>query len=214
MKTNIVSAICFLAFVLSGLAVAASSRFRPGWNSRRSINVFLFVSLLVSFAAGLTQHNMWPFSSWPVLAMPMPAFTRDLPTLRIVAVDAMGNEYDIDYRAWKPLALEELTSWMKSNFFQLDPIARDRAGSYLLDCANRAREQGLSPAGLAYPNRWLGPLTAPTHLLHPAIWSRSESVPRNSFIGLRIYKESWDLEERLHDPTRVTRELAYEYAHR
>lgn len=214
MKTNIASTICFLFFVGSGLVVAARHRFRRGWNRRRSINAFLFVSLLVSFAAGLTQRNMWPFSSWPVLAMPLPASTRDLPTPRIVGVDAKGNEYDIDYRAWKPLSLEELTSWLRGHFFQLDPLARDRVGSYLLDCANRAREQALSPAGLAYPNRWLGPLTAPTHMLHPHIWSHLESVPRNSFVGLRIYEESWDLEGRLRDPASVTSVLAYAYMRR
>lgn len=214
MKTNIASAICFVAFVLSGLAVTASRRFRPEWNRHRAINAFLLVSMLVSFAAGLTQHNMWPFSSWPVLAMKFPASTRDLPTPRIVSTDAKGNEYDIDYRAWQPLSPEELISWLNTSFFQLDPMARDRVGSYLLDGANRARERALSPTGLAYPNRWLGPLTAPTHMLHPALWSHSENVPPNSFVGLRIYEESWDLDERLRDPARVTRVLVYEYMRR
>ena len=145
--------------------------------------------------------------------MPVPATTRDLPTPRIMGVDADGQEYDIDYRAWQPLSLEELISWLNFDFFRLEPSARDRVGRYFLDSANHAREQALSPDGLAYPNRWLGPFTAPTHMLHPPMWSSRGSVPRNSFAGIKIYEESWDLEERWGDPTRVTRTLAYEYPH-
>ena len=123
-------------------------------------------------------------------------------------------EYDIDYRAWRPLSLEELTSWPNLHFFQLDPEAQDRVGKYFLDRSERAREEALSPSGLAYPNRWLGPLTAPTHLLHPAIWSQTGRVPRNSFVGLRIYEESWDLGALRRDPAQVKRLLVYEYPHR
>ena len=212
MKTNIIAMICFLGFVACGLVVSAGGRFLRGEARRPLINVFLVYVVIVSFAAGLTQHNLWPFSSWPVLAMPQPS--TNSPTPRFMGADLAGNEYDIDYRAWRPLSLEELISWLKLNFFQLDPAARDRAGSYLLDCANRAREQALSPAGLAYPNRWLGPLTAPTHMLHPAIWSHAENVPRNSFTQLRIYEESWDTEARRRDPAKFRRVLTYEYVQR
>jgi hypothetical protein len=211
-KTNIASTICFVGFVVCGLLVSASGRFLRGEARRQLTNAFLVYVLIVSFSAGLTQHNLWPFSSWPVLAMPQPA--TNSPTPRIVAADWEGNEYDIDYRAWRPLSLEELVSWLKLHFFELDPAARDRAGSYLLPRANYAREQALSPGGLAYPNRWLGPLTAPTHMLHPAIWSHPESVPRNSFSKLRIYEESWDTEARRRDPAKFTRVLIYEYVRR
>jgi hypothetical protein len=109
------------------------------------------------------------------------------------------------------LALEELTSWIKIYFTQLDPAAQDRVGTYLLNRSNNAREQSLSSAGLPYPNRWFGPLTAPTHMLHPAIWSHPENVPRHLFVRLRIYEESWDIEERRRDPQRVTRVLIFDY---
>ncbi|PYX84256.1 MAG: hypothetical protein DMG70_06985 [Acidobacteria bacterium] len=211
MKTNIVSTIAFVGFVGLGLLAATGGRFLAEPAKRRLTNAFLAFALTVSFAAGLTQHNLWPFSSWPVLAMPMPAATFDLPTPRIVGVDANGNEYDIDYRAWQPLSLEELTSWLNLHFFHLDRASEDRVGKFFLDRANRAREQALAPSGLAYPNRWLGPLTAPTHILHPAIWSRAGRVPRNCFVRLRIYQESWDLEARRLDPAKLTRVLAYEY---
>jgi hypothetical protein len=213
-KTNIASTIVFLGFVAFGLLISGVGWFLAEPAKRRLTNTFLMFVLLASFAAGLTQHNLWPFSSWPVLAMPMPASRRDLPTPRIMGVDASGKEYDIDYRAWLPLSLEELHSWLNLRFFQLEPQAQDRVGKYFLDRSNRARNEALSPAGLAYPNRWLGPLTAPTHMLHPALWSHAGSVPRNAFVRLRIYEENWDLDARRQDPTQVTRVLAYEYPHR
>jgi hypothetical protein len=36
-------------------------------------------------------------------------------------------------------------------------------------------------------------------------------VPATPFVGLRIYGETWDLEERAVDPTRVARTRLYEY---
>lgn len=211
MKTNVASAICFLVFVVFGLVVSVSGRFLAPPAKRWLTNAFLVLALIVSLLPGLTQRNMWPFASWPVLAMAMPAATRDLPTPRIMGVDVDGQEYDIDYRAWQPLSFEELISWLNFHFFRLEPAAQDRVGRYLLERSNRAREQALSPAGLAYPNRWLGPFTAPTHMLHPAIWSHRGNVPRNSFVGIKIYEESWDFEARRLDPAKVTRVLAYEY---
>jgi hypothetical protein len=210
-KTNIFSTFCFMGFVTLGVLVAIWGRFLSSTARRRLTNVFLLVVLFISFGAGLTQHNLWPFSSWPVLAYPVTTDGEYVPLPRIMGVDSGGSEYDIDYRAWRPLALEELLSWIKLHFARLDPAARDRVGDYLLARSNLAREQALSSAGLPYPNRWFGPLTAPTHMLHPAIWSHLESVPRNSFVELRIYQEAWNLEERRRDPQKVTRVLVFDY---
>lgn len=198
-------------FLMFGLRVALSRGLRSSIALRRRTNVFLWAVLFISFGAGLTQHNLWPFSSWPVLAYPVSTGSNYSPLPRIVGVDTGGREYDIDYRAWRPLALEELESWIRLYFARLDPAARDRVGAYLLGRANRAREQALSPAGLPYPNRWFGPLTAPTHMLHPAIWSEPEHVPRNLLVELRIYGETWNLEERRRDPQKVTRALIFDY---
>jgi len=210
-KTNIVSAFCLMVFLTSGLLVAVSEGFLSAAARRRLTNVFLLVVLFISFGAGLTQHNLWPFSSWPVLAYPGPASGNYSALPRIMGVDVDGNEYDIDYRAWQPLELEELLSWIRLHFVRLDPAARDRVGAYLLGRSNLAREQASSSAGLPYPNRWFGPLTAPTHMLHPAIWSRPQSVPHKSFTELRIYEETWNPEERSHDPQKVARVLVFDY---
>jgi hypothetical protein len=210
-KTNIASTFCFIVFVTFGLLVAVLGTSLSATVRRRLTNVFLLLVLFISFGAGLTQHNLWPFSSWPVLAYPVTTGENYLPLPRIMGVDINGDEYDIDYRAWRPLALEELLSWIKLHFAGLDTAARDRVGAYLLGRSNLAREQALSSAGLLYPNRWFGPLTAPTHMLHPAIWSHLESVPRNSFVELRVYQEAWNLEARHRDPQKVTRVLMFDY---
>jgi hypothetical protein len=210
-KTNIFSSFCFLGFVALGLLLVLWGRFLPAMPRRRLTNFFLLVVLFISFGAGLTQHDFWPFSSWPVLAFAWPADGNHPPFPRIMAVDAGGREYDIDYRAWRPLALEELLSWIHLHLAQLDPASQNRVGAYLLGQSNLAREQALSSAGLPYPNRWFGPLTAPTHMMHPAIWSHPESVPRNPFVELRFYEEAWNLEERRHDPEKVTLVLIFDY---
>jgi hypothetical protein len=210
-KTDIFSAFCFMAFVTIGVLVAVWGVFLSSTARRRLTNVLLLLVLFISFGAGLTRHDLWPFSAWPVLAFPWPPDGNHPPFPLIMGVDANGKEYDIDYRAWRPLALEELLSWLQLNFSRLDTAARDRAGAYLLSRANLARNQALSSAGLPYPNRWFGPLTAPTHMLHPAIWTDRESVPRSSFVELRVYEESWNLEERRRDPQAVTHVLLFDY---
>lgn len=201
---NVISAICFVGFVALGLAVACN-------RSRSLTNLFIAYVVLVSFAAGLSQRDMWPFSSWTMFVGLTPPATRTIPTLRIAGLDGTGGEHDIDYRAWQPLSLEELQSWMNRDFFTMDRPAQDRVGAFFLGEANRAREQALAPSGLSYPNRLLGRFTAPTHVLHPAIWSHAGAVPPSSFVVLRIYQESWNLELRATDAARVTRVLKYEY---
>jgi len=108
---------------------------------RRRTNVFLWAVLFISFAAGITQHDLWPFSSWPVLAHTLPSGWNYSPPPDINGVDSSGNEYDVDYRAWQPLALEELTSWIRLHFAHLDPAERDRAGAYLLGRGEQALSQ-------------------------------------------------------------------------
>ncbi len=209
---NLVSALSFLGFVALGLAMAAAAALPTDERRRRVLtNCFLVFTLFVSFAAGLSQHDAWPFSSWRMMVGLTPPATRTIPTLRITGIDATGGEYDIDYRTWQPLSLEELHAWLKAIFPRLNPAAKQHVAAYLLSRANRAREEALSPAGLAYSSRWLGRLSAPTHLLHPAIWSDPERVPRTPLVSLRIYEESWNLETAGCENRNMTRVLQYEY---
>jgi len=208
---NVLSTFCFLAFVASGLAVAAGQRWASQPDRRTLTNVFIGIVLLFIFAAGLSQRDMWPFSSWTMMVGLTPPATRTLPTLRIVGVDANGNEHEIDYRAWSPLSLEELYAWLNHHFLRMDPASQDLVASYLLQLSDHARDKGLHNGGLDFQNRWLGALTAPTHVLHPAIWSHADAVPRDPFVGLRIYQESWDLDTGRSTRAKNTRILAYQY---
>ena len=65
-----------------------------------------------------------------------------------------------------------------------------------------------SLSGIRY---YLGPFSAPFFLGHPERWIPGVQVPGKPFVDLRLYTETWSVEERWHDPRKVTRKLAYEY---
>ena len=194
-----------LVFAILGVA-AGLARGKPG--GRRLTHAFIGYTLVVSFAAGFLQHELWPFSAWPLVAGRAPS-TVTQP--RIVAVDAAGREHEIDHRAWGPLVFQELNGWHDKHFFRLDPAARDRAAAYLLGVVEGNRRRWAAGDPAPYWTRYLGPLSAPLFLGHPSHWAPGERVPREAFVGLRHYRETWDVEERLRDPSRVTRVLRYEY---
>lgn len=206
---NVLSALCFAGFVLAGLLLTSREReMRASGRRQARVSAFLLYALGVSFLAGLSQRDLWPFSPWPIKALtPFP----EVSTHRIVGVDAGGTEHGIDYRAWQPVGFDELQPWIIFRFPQLSPGAQDRAAAWLLDQAERARFRAREGGGVGYFERFLGPLTAPYFMQHPKTWRGPESVPAQSFVGLRIYKETWNLMERRRDPGRFERVRLYEY---
>jgi hypothetical protein len=200
---NVISAVSMLVFVAAGTLAA----FR---RKRRTSNSFIVVALAFSFAAGLAQRDMWPFSAWAMMVGLTPPASRTLPTLRVIAVDTVGGEYDVDYRAWTPLSPEELYSWINRYFFHLEPSAQHRIADYLVARANHARESARAQGGLERYHRPLGPLTAPTHVLHPTLWDHSAAVPPNPFTSLRIYREDWDLTAAAGGSPDIHRVLVYD----
>lgn len=174
----------------------------------------LFIALVVGLTlfAGVTQRDLWPFSAWALMTgAPTPTRGEKIPHLRFAAVDGFGREYPVDYRAVEPFAVEELMAWLRAYFLTLPAASQDSAASFLLGRIELARlrvGEGRSPGT---SGRWLGPLRAPFHQLHPAQWPDAASVPATPFVGLRLYGESWTLEERAQDSTRVTRRLLYQY---
>src|SRR5579862_8392684 len=203
---GLIKGLVFLVFVALGLFAAYSAARRK--DDRRPVNLFIAYILLVSFAAGFKQRDAWPFSTWPLVAgrVSHPAI---LP--RIVAIDAQGNEYQIDYRAWEPLDFDELTAWKEEYFPQLDRASQDRVAAYLLGIVERAREQWAAGERVRDFDRYFGPLSVPLFLGHPAYWETQAGVPKAPFVGLRFYEETWEVEERARDPSKVTRALVYEY---
>jgi hypothetical protein len=195
-----------LGFAVLGLAAGLARR--GAVDSRRLVNVFIVYTVALGFGAGLTQREIWPFSAWPLIAGKVPALVTHSRTL---AVDAEGSEHEIDYRAWGPLEFDELNAWKGKNFFRLDPESRDRVASYLLGIVERARQRWAAGEPERHFDRYLGPFSAPFFLGHPELWIAGVRVPDKPFVGLRFYKESWNVEERRRDPGKVTRTLVYEY---
>lgn len=195
-----------LLFAVLGVAAGLARR-ESAWRPRL-VRAFIGYTLLVSFGAGLAQHELWPFSAWPLVAGKMGG---PVSQPRLVALDAGGREHEIDHRAWAPLVFQEVTGWHDRYLLRLDPAARDRAGAYMLALVegNRRRWAGGDPE--PYFHRYLGPLSAPLFLGAPDRWSPGPGTPATPFVGLRLYRETWDVEERHRDPAKVSRTVIYEY---
>lgn len=203
---NILAGLGFAGFVLVALAAAAAP---PGSRRRKArVQAFLLYSVAISFGAGLTQRDAWPFSAWPLVAGVLPA---SVTHPRLVAVDERGVEHAVDYRAWQPLGFDELMSWIGAEFPRLPPAVRDRVAAYLLDQAERARRRARAGGGVGRFDRLLGPLSAPYFLLHPRIWTRADDVPEKPFVRLRVYQERWDLLERQRRGVQPVRLLVFEH---
>ena len=204
--THLISALCFVGFVVTGLAVVGSES-ATARTRRVCLTVFLLYCLGASFGAGLTQRNVWPFAHWPLVSGMLPS-AMSFP--RLMAVDIEGVEHSIDYRAWQPLSYAELLAWIKADFARLDQEAQDQVGQYLLHLAEQARARALSDAGVGYFDRWLGPFTAPFFHLYAAVWSRYP-LPSIPFIGIRIYDDRWRWQASRQALDIASQHLMYEY---
>ncbi len=206
MLTPLAKALLVAVFVLLGLN-AATAKADSG-AGRRRIGAFIFYTVTLLFGAGLTQREVWPFTTWPLVAG-FVASPTEHP--RFLALDVDGIEHEIDFRAWAPLEFDEFIAWEEKNFAGLDRQAQDRVAAYLLGILEQARVQWAAGTPYLPFERRLGPFSAPFFLGHPVRWVAGSRVPPRPFTGLRLYRESWDIEERVRDPAKVRRRLAYEY---
>jgi len=195
-----------LGFAALGLAAGLARR--GAVDNRLLVNLFIAYTLAVSLGAGLTQREIWPFSAWPLVAGRVPT---PVTHPRFLAVDADGREHEIDYRAWAPIEFDEFIGWEEKNFHRLDRESQDRVASYVLGIIERNRQRWAAGKPERHFDRYLGPFSAPFFLGHPDRWIAGARVPEKPFVGLRLYKETWSVEERRRDPAKVTRALAYEY---
>ena len=198
----------FLVFIFVLLGLNAGVERGTARARRRRVVAFIAYTLVLLFGAGLTQREVWPFTTWPLVAGQV-----GTPTThpRFLAVDVAGAEHEIDYRAWAPLEFDELIAWEEKNFPRMGQDSRDRVAAYLLAIAERARVAWSAGRPDMRFERFLGPLSAPFFLGHPQRWVAGSRVPQLPFVGLRLYHESWDVEERARDPGKVDRRLVYEY---
>jgi hypothetical protein len=204
---NVVAALAFLGF-LGALARVRRAEARGEAARRAAVNGLLIYALAVSVAAGLSQRDAWPFARWPMAAGRAAARGEGV---RLLAVDAQGREWPVDFRAWQPLAFDELNPWLYRSFPRLAPEERRRVLAHLLDVSERARRRARSGGSVGYFDRYLGPFAAPYFDLHPRTWSPGAGTPAEPFTGLRLYHEAWDHEQRRRRPDSVERTLLDEH---
>lgn len=205
---NLAKAAGWAGFLLLGLLVVGAERSGKADRRLRLTNLLLIYAVAISFTAGLSQRDLWPFSAWSMMA---DVRSPILGHARAMGVDADGREHSIDYRVWQPLQWEELIAWLGIELPELSPAEKDSALSYLLAQANAGRLQALQGKRPGYLHRFLGPLEAPEHMLHPKIWSRPDQVPSQPFISLRVVWESWNADSGRREPGQVRRRLIHEF---
>ena len=191
--------LAFAGFVLLGLL--ASRR-------RRLTDALLVYVLAVTAAAGFSQKESWPFSNWALVHHMSPKAIEGAFEVEVVAGE---RTYRVDPRAWQPLALEELQSWLYLRFRRLDDAGQASVARFLLEQAeaSRRRVKKGEPAGR---NAWLlGPLAAPYHFLRPPIWRSPADVPDGPFTRILIVEIGWDVEARAAGRGEVSRRVAFEY---
>jgi hypothetical protein len=204
---NLLGALAFLGYESVALRVALAAR-GPAEARRRRARAFLLYSIAASFAAGLSQRDLWPFAKWPMAGGRADA---EAENTRLRAVDEDGREHDVDYRAWQPLAFDQLIPWAHRTLPRLPPPAQERAAAHLLSLAEVARARARAGGPPGTQGRWLGPLAAPYFDLHPRLWRGAADVPARRFVKLRVYRERWNQEERRRDPAAVRRTLLLEH---
>ena len=213
MKTALAGVIFGVFLGLSLLVTLRRLRSGSGPMLQRLVSRFLLFAVAIDVTAVVTRHDLWPFSSWALMVGAAPQEIGDDPqSLVVVMVDVGGKEHEVDYRAWQPFGVEELHAWLRTRFLPLSDEGRDRVAAYLLSLANAGRGNVRSGKRPGYFDRFLGRLAAPSHQLHPAIWNRPDDVPPEPFVGLRFYREYWNLEARRRDPTQMRRVMVYQYS--
>jgi hypothetical protein len=205
---NAAAALAFLGLLALLVRVRRAESRSPAAR-RAALNGLIGYTLAASFGAGLLQRDAWPFARWPMAAGLASAAGEGT---RLVAVDARGREWPVDYRAWQPLGFDELSPWLHRSFPRLPPAERRRVLEHLLEVAERARRNARAGGRVGYFDRYLGPFAAPYFDLHPRTWSTGQGAPPEPFTSLRVYRERWDHERLRRDPGSLQRTLFEEHS--
>ena len=202
--TQFASAVLFLGFVVTVMLVAMR---RGSLRSRSAVNLLLVYALCAGLVVGLVHRDAWPFSRWLIFAYP------DVPHsfVHLRAVDRTGVEYEVDERALEPFNPLELYSWLSLRFRGLPPAQQDEAAAYLLRQAEEGRQRAIHGERIGRFDRYLGRAAAPTHFLFTRKWGEGVILPQESFVGLRLYEDSWSVEQRARNPRAFQRRLLYQF---
>jgi hypothetical protein len=205
---NVASAAIIFIFVALGLwtSLAREERTR-----QLRVSLLALYAIAISALVAFTEHDAWPFSTYPVYGDIPDVHLREVQVEARV-VDSAGRENSIHPIAFAPLPMIVMNQWLLLEFPRLSEEQRIRAASFLL---NRIADQQLRACHgqRAAGESFLGKLTAP-----PELTSEAFTIPeydcRQQLVELRMYEMSWSPAERFEDPQRVDRRLLYTYRHR
>lgn len=198
---NVAATICFAAFVL--LALVAWR----GGSSRRSARPLIAGAVTLILAVGIAQYDLWPFSAWPLIALYHPPEAKHI---RLACIDDRGAEHPVDSRAVAPISYLELMSWADGVFPRLPLNQQREAAQWIVDRLETSRRRIAATGEYPRAAAPLGPLTSPFFIFAPRLWMDG-GMPSRPIIGVRLYRDSWNLEERAKNDAAITRALLYEY---
>ena len=182
----------FLLFLALGIATA---------RNRRYTRLFIGWTVVVSLFSGITQFDVWPFTSYTLAAFrPRPHVV--ICSSEIVGVDASGREWDVDPLSWSPHYYSIVQYWLDSRWPKLDAAQKKETLHFLAQRAEESRAKGRRIGfqqylGSAYdPYWWL--------LRRPA------QISPDPFVAIRIYKSCGDPDDRMRLRTKPARTLVAE----
>lgn len=197
----------FLGFLLVALTARfAENRGDPAW--KRGVQAFIIYGVTVSLLVCIAGREAWPISDWRLFVSPP-----TLPTsqLTIIGVDRKGTQHSIDRRVWEPLDAATLDGWFVRSCSGMSLNARNIAGRYLLDMANKGRVRALAGERPGTDSRWFGSLTVPPLVTYAHLWSTAAATPSEPFVQLRFFKDTWQPADRQLNANSFTRQLIFEY---
>jgi hypothetical protein len=110
---------------------------------KSSVTILILYIVCVHVVLAVTRRDAWPFVTHGAFLESADA-RRPLTNVRVVGVDALGRESEIDSRAWSPLTDRTLDTWFLIEFAHLLPEDKRRAMRFLLDKAEADRRGGHS----------------------------------------------------------------------
>jgi hypothetical protein len=186
----------FLIFVALG-SIAAYRR------DRRSANQLIAYTIAVTLITGFTQRESWPFTTWALFHHLAP---ERFSELAFEFVDEGAQVHPADARMWQPVSDADVAAWLNQNFERLSPLQRKQFLGAVLARAESARVTLLSTG--RSPNEWLlRRFAAPYHFLRPKPWTAGPDIASRRFVGVRLVRLSWNVDERARDPHAVQRSV-------
>ncbi|SRR5581483_240283 len=196
----------FVFAVFVCLAIVAQIR-----RDTKSASLFIAFVLLVSFAAGISRRESWPFATWALVSG---RGLEHVVNYDFEVSDASGRWQRLDPRVWQPASDNEvLDGWLAWHLDDLrsDPSKRAEFFRFVLDRAEKARlrvRRGEEAGVNGWLLRWMA---APYAFQRRALWTSPQNVPSASFTAVRLIRETWQVEARYRNEAAIQREVIGEY---